>query len=774
MTNIANKELITNISGKIERITYSSNESGYVVLRIRPIKGGGQFTAVGHIPELINNALLEGVEIEFEGQWNLTKYGRQFNFTQYKFLDGDVYFFLSRVVKGVGKELAKTLISKYGEKEIINILDKEPQKLLSVKGIKTKRLQVITNSWQKHKSLKELSNYLNIKTGQITSNMLIKIYNHFGEKAINLIRENPYNLCDIRGVGFKTADKIALSTGLRADSPQRITAAINHLLLEEAENEGHCYQNNEEFLKKITELMTHEEISPKKEDIEKAIGQMSALGNIILGQDEKLGLSSFYYMESWIRNFFEERSLITDRKTIAVSDVENFISQYEERTKFELSHEQKEIIIKIATEGRMLFSLAGYAGTGKTTVCRVILNLLSRYYCKDNDIVCCAFTGMASSRIRKATGFDAFTIHSLLKYQGENKFEHGPENPLPYKIVVLDEASMVNLQIFYRLARSLRPDTLFILVGDPAQLPPIGAGNVFADALEKSLIPSIKLTKIYRQSEDSVLTLFANTIREGIVPEGVNESNWKDFRFENVEPHNLIIAKNKCSEKELKLLREENNMAILNRIRGLAQYYKDKLEHPIWDFQVLTPMRMGQLGTENLNLVLQNILNPLPKTSLKKHGLEIREGDKVVHLQNKDMPCMDWEEYLQSGKNFSGKEFKRIFNGSVGLITKIDTEEDMFYVVYPERIVIAYHADYIGDIIEHAFSLTVHKAQGSQYRVVVIPLTNSHFIMLNNKWFYTAITRAEQKVYLIGQKYALKRACTNIESAERKTWLKGF
>jgi len=772
LTNIATKELITAISGKIERITYSSNESGYAVLRIRPIKGGGQFTAVGHIPELINNALLEGVEIEFEGQWNLTKYGRQFNFTQYKFLDGDVYFFLSRVVKGVGKELAKTLISKYGEKEIIDILDKDPQKLLSVKGIKNKRLQVITNSWQKHKSLKELYGFLNIKSSQITSNLLIKIYNHFGEKAIYVIKENPYKLCDIRGIGFKTADKIALSTGLKPDSPQRIIAAIEHLFLEEAENEGHCYLFTEEFIKKITELMTYEDIIPKQNDIENAILQMSALGDIVSDQDKKLGLAGYHNMESWIKNFFYERSLITDRKTIPVSDVQNFISQYEDKTKFELSNEQKEIIIKIATEGRMLFSLAGYAGTGKTTVCRVILNLLSRYYCKDKDIVCCAFTGMASSRIRKATGFDAFTIHSLLKYQGENKFELGHDNPLNYKVVVLDEASMVNLQIFYRLARALRPDTLFILVGDPAQLPPIGAGNVFSDALEKSLIPSVKLTKIYRQSEDSVLTLFANTIREGIIPEGIYESNWKDFRFENVEPHNLIIAKHKCSEKELKILRDENNMAILNRIRELAFNYRDKLEHPIWDFQILTPMRMGQLGTENLNLVLQGILNSNQKISLKKHGITIKEGDKVVHLQNRDMPCMDWEEYLQKGKIFAGTEFKRIFNGSVGLITKIDPEEDMFYVVYPERIVVAYHADYIGDIIEHAFSLTVHKAQGSQYRVVVIPLTSSHFIMLNNKWFYTAITRAEQKVYLIGQKYALKRACTNIESVERKTWLK--
>jgi exodeoxyribonuclease V alpha subunit len=329
---------------------------------------------------------------------------------------------------------------------------------------------------------------------------------------------------------------------------------------------------------------------------------------------------------------------------------------------------------------------------------------------------------------------------------------------------------MVSLTLFYRLARALKPDTLLLLVGDPAQLPPIGAGNVFGDILAAGLISAVHLTRIYRQSEHSVLTLFANEIRQGNIPEGVEIRGWLDFAFENIELHNIYALKKGRTEKELKSLKQENNQAILDRILELAREYKACLSHPVWDFQVLTPMRVGQLGTEILNTNLQNILN-FGEGGVTKAGITIREGDKVVHLQNRDMPVMAWDNFIKQKKSFEPEEFRRVFNGYVGLISKIDVETEQFYVVYPERIVVAYYFDHLGDIIELAYALTVHKAQGSQYRIVVIPLTNSHFIMLNNKWFYTAITRAEEKVYLIGQKYALRRACTNIQGVRRQTWL---
>ncbi len=759
------------LSGRVERVTYASSETGYAVLRIKP-KRGARFTAVGHVAELANQAGLEGAEFQFQGSWTMSKYGRQFTFNKCRLVGSELLFFLSKVVKGLGEKLAKQLIEQFGEEELVRILDKDPEQLLSVKGIKEKRLKLILKSWHKHRSLRQLSEYLGSVGGPVTPNLLIRIYNHFEDNALKVIKANPYALTEVRGIGFKTADKIALALGLDPDSKNRIRAAIEHVLVNEAEQNGHCYLNQEDFLKLLQEVLSLETKTPIRKLVDETLEPMILEGVIVTGSNGEVGLAAYKYMEDWLKSFFEQNAEEGQRPVMDVEAVNSFLDAYEERNSISLAKEQRDIVTMIATEPRFVFALAGYAGTGKTTVCRAILELLSTHYISKDKIVCCAFTGMASSRLRKTTGYDAFTIHSLLKYQGEGSFEHGPDKPLPYKVVVLDEASMVNLPLFFRLARALKPGTLFIMVGDPAQLPPIGAGNVFSDLMSKKLVPGVQLTQIFRQSGDSVLALFANEIRQGKVPEGVEQTGWKDFCYEPLEKYNIYAMKKGRTERELRALREANNQAILNRILELAKEYSKTLTHPVWDFQVLTPMRVGQLGTEVLNSELQKILNQgTAGSQVKRAGITLREGDKVVHLQNRDMAIMPWDAFIKNGKEFSSTEFSRIFNGNVGLVTKIDLELEQFYVVYPERIVVAYDFDFIGDIIELAYALTVHKAQGSQYRVVVIPLSNSHYIMLNNKWFYTAITRAEEKVYLIGQPFALKRACTNVQGVKRKTWL---
>ncbi len=759
------------LKGQVQRVTYSSSETGFAVLKVKP-KKGAVFTATGHIPELINQAGLVGAEFEFTGKWVRTKYGRQFSFSQCKLLGSELLFFLANIVKGLGPKMAKHLIDIYGEKELVNILDNEPERLLEVKGIKHKRLKVIIKSWKKHKRLKELSDYLASCSAKITPNLLIRIYNHFEDEATDIIKKDPYKLTEIRGIGFKTADKIALGLGLSPNSDERIKAAIIHVLTKAAEEDGHCYLKKTELFSELKNLLkTDDSVPPTDEQLSFILDKMNLEAIITYGDDDEVGLIGFKYMEDWLKEFFIEKVQSQRSKIIDPKQVEEFIQLFEAQRKIELSEEQKEIVRQVGSSKRTIFALAGYAGTGKTTVCRAILELLLRYYAKEDEIACCAFTGMASARLRKATGFPAYTIHALLGYKGENSFEYGPENPLPYKVVILDEASMVNLTLFYRLARALSPNTLFILVGDPAQLPPIGAGNVFSDALETNLIPSVQLTKIYRQSEDSVLTLFANEIRLGRVPAGIDKDCWSDFLFENVERYNIFAMQKGRSQREIKELREKNNQAILDRIIKLARQMKEVLTHPIWEFQVLSPMRVGQLGTEVLNHEIQKILNQDGKNTISRAGLVLKEGDKVVHLQNRDMEVMEWGDFVKRGKEFFSYESRRIFNGYVGLVAKIDKELEQFYVVYPDRSVVAYDFDHLGDIIELAYALTVHKAQGSQYKIVVIPLSNSHYIMLNNKWFYTAITRAEEKVFLIGQKFALKRACTNIDSVKRLTWL---
>ncbi len=760
------------LRGHIERVTYASPDTGFAVLRVRADKGA-RFTAVGLVPELLTQAGLEGTEFQFCGSWTVNKYGRQFAFSDCSLVGSELLFFLSKIVKGLGERLAIKLLEQYGEEDLVDILDHRPEELLKVKGIKEKRLALIKRSWYRHRNLKALSDYLARQGGKITPNLLIRIYNHFGDQALEMLKKNPYHLTEVRGIGFKTADRIALGLGIGADSPERIQAAVTYILVNTAENEGHSYLFRQELLKALKEVLSSDGKVPTDSMIQEVLGPMLISGTLVQGKRGEIGLSTYRYMEDWLKNFFIERSKECERSVIPIDTVEDFLEKYERSSGIRLAQRQREIVLRVATEPKMVFALAGYAGTGKTTVCRAILDLFSRCCVGRNKIACCAFTGMASARLRKATGYDSFTIHSLLKYRREGDFEYGPENPLPYKIVLLDEASMVSLPLFYRLVRAIRPASLLLLVGDPAQLPPIGSGNVFADILAAGLVPVVQLTQIFRQGEDSVLTLFANEIRQGKVPKGIERSGWRDFVFEEVELHNIYAIRHKKTDREIKVLREENNQAILERILAHAREYREHLSHPIWEFQVLTPMRMGQLGTEVFNRALQDILNPESKgrASVTRAGITIREGDKVVHLQNRDMQVMAWSHFIEKGKAFESEEFRRVFNGNMGLVSKIDLELEQFYVVYPEKIVIAYNFDHLGDIIELAYALTVHKAQGAQYRIVAIPLTNSHFIMLNNKWFYTAITRAEEKVYLIGQRYALRRACTNIKGVRRQTWL---
>ncbi len=757
------------LKGRVDRVTYVSSENGFAVLRIKPLRGA-PFVATGHLPELIQGLNPDGLELEFMGEWCMTKYGRQFAFSAAVVMGSEMLFFLSKVVKGLGPKLASELLNTYGEERLMQLLDSNPEELLKHKGIKGKRLGLIKRSWQKHRNLKNLTKYLAAHNAQVSPQLIIRIYNHFEDQALAVLQSNPYRLTEVRGIGFKTADKLAMSLGIQPDSPFRIKAAVEHLLLNAAESNGHTWLFLNELLEMVKELLCSDNTPVPQEDLLKLVGEMALEGRVVLWED-RIGLASYRAMEDWIRQFFVEKTANTNRKQLPLQRIEEFIQKYEVKTGFELAEEQKEVIRLVGSGDGLVFGLAGYAGTGKTTVCCSILHLLSASYTSQKEIVCCAFTGMAASRLKKATGYEAFTIHSLLKYKTDNTFEYGPDNPLPQKVVLLDEASMVSLPLFFYLARAMRPDAMLILVGDPAQLPPIGAGNVFSDAIQQGLIPAVHLTRIFRQSEDSVITLFANEIRKSNWPDGIEKPGWRDLVFEEIQPHNIFALKRGRTEAELKALREANNQAIFERIREIALEYKTKLEHPVWEFQVLTPMKIGQLGTEALNSILQEILNPQGAKTITRHGIALREGDKVVHLQNKDMEVMAWEDYVASGRQFEAVEMRRVFNGNLGLVAGIDIEDERIYVVYPERVVVAYDADHLGDILELAYALTVHKAQGSQYRIVVIPLSNSHFIMLNNKWLYTAITRAEEKVYLIGQKYALQRGCKNIEGVKRQTWL---
>ena len=771
---------------KIERITYVNQETGYVVLR-GTLKNR-QVTAVGIIPEVVAGANLTGTEYEFQGGWQRSKYGYQFVFEQATLLTNRLFYFLAKVVKGLGEKMSRRLIDHYGESELIDIIEKNPEKLLEFKGIKEKKLAKIKTSWEKQKDIRELATYL-LPYG-ITPNLIVRIHNHFERDAVKKIQENPYLLTEIRGIGFKTADDIASRLGIPYDSTFRIQSAVSHLLLEAGENDGHTYLPAVELRHKTAELLNSEgqpQLNPAT--IQQALDRMCAAEQLLLTdgrreqslidlteprqsppESEPLAcLPAYKFMEDRLLAVFQDKSGEDFPPLAPRARVESFISRAEKNLEITFSTQQREILARIGTGRRRLYALSGYAGTGKSTISKAILELLAELFCSREEMVCCAFTGMASSRIRKLTGFPAFTIHTLLKYKGENNFEYNADNPLPYKVVLLDEAGMVNLQLFYRLVLAVDRETLLILVGDPAQLPPIGAGNVFGDLLAKPFLSHVSLTQIYRQDAESVLVYFANIIRTGKMPPDY-EKTYRDFSFISQDIPNYFSLRRSLSEPEMKQVREENNEKIQQAILDLARQATRELEHPAWDFQVLTPLRKGILGTEALNIALQDIFNRHGRNPVSRYGAVFREGDKVVHLQNKDMDTAPYSPSLLNQPRITFST-RRIFNGSVGIIRKIDHDDEVFYVLYPDYSVVRYNFDHIRDIIDIAYCLTVHKSQGSQYKYVAIPLTNSHFIMLNNRWFYTAVTRAEKKVYLVGQQYAFNRACTNIEAAERYTFM---
>ncbi|WP_321777451.1 ATP-dependent DNA helicase [Sulfurimonas sp.] len=411
--------------------------------------------------------------------------------------------------------------------------------------------------------------------------------------------------------------------------------------------------------------------------------------------------------------------------------------------------------------------LVGYAGTGKSTTSKTILELLNTKY-EEKEIMTCALSGIASQRIADTTGYESATIQSLLvKYEGRDYF--------PFGVVLIDEASMINSPLFARLMAKIHRDAIVIIVGDDAQLPPIGAGNVLSDVLSLELAPIVKLTKIYRQSEDQAITLIANDIRKGIVPEYRN--TYEDFEFIDISIQNYYTLRNELSQTQLQELRENNSLQILTEIMHKVVESIDKARYRLNNkqikeylnyFQVITPMKGGTLGTNNLNKVLQEYFNPNPKKCLKKGGVEFRLMDKVVHTKNENMTSWSGDAF----KTGEDSNQRRIFNGMSGLLFKIEEDDEQVFVFYPnEDVVVVYEYEEMKSHLMLSYALTIHKVQGMEYDIVVIPMTFSHFIMHNTKLIYTAITRAKHKCILIGESGAFESGCKKFEATRRDTVL---
>jgi exodeoxyribonuclease V alpha subunit len=744
------------LSGVIKKILYHNEENNYsiAVLENNQKICGHYFDTEIH--------KLEGEEVLLTGNWEThNKYGVQFAFTALEIREEELFFFLTKIVKGISKKLIKEIFKKYSEDELYEILDNTPAKLLEIKGIKEKKLTQIVTSWNKFKHLRELADFL----GQygVTKNLINKIFVELGhiENLNNELKNNPYLLINIKGIGFKKADVIATSLGIDKESHFRIKACLEYTLKEYCDANGNSSISKEKLFTLLDDALN---FSDKNELYEDVIIQMVAQDNLHQTKSDRFAPSMLYFAEKKILEFFEKRANEQIKQPI-IKDFDEYITKKETSLGFTLSDEQKHAV-KLINEGEKTILLVGYAGTGKSTSSKAILGLLEEIVSFD-DIHCIALSGIAAQRISETTGYNASTIQSML-------ITHKEKDYFPQKVILLDEASMVNSITFYQIISKIEEDTVFIIVGDDGQLPAIGAGDILADTISFNLAPTSKLTKIYRQNELQAIATIANEIRKGEVPEFSKE--YEDFKFIDVSIPNYYALKNSISQYEFNTLRNENNMKILNGILHTAsEYIKPIFEHrknkdiskALTTFQVITPMKNGTLGVENLNINLQKLLNNTKAQAYQGKVYQYKLGDKVIHIKNENMKSLNMSEYKNDSKKF---QEKRIFNGMLGMIIKMDYEQEVCVVLYPnDDSVVFYDFSNLENLISLAYCLTIHKTQGMEYDSALIPMSFSHFIMHNTKLLYTAITRAKNMCYVIGEKEAFESACKKIEITKRET-----
>jgi len=740
----------TTIIGQIDKILFE--DDGFF---IAILKTGEKISGIYLESEV---KTLKDSAITLTGFWDEhKKYGKTFKFEHLKVNQNLLFFFLNKIVKGFTKKLSAELIETFGEEGLIDILDNDIEKLLNFKGIKEKRLKKIQQSWKKFRSMRKLGEFLS--PFDVSQALLITIATAMKDvnEPCTKIKDNPYILTAINTIGFKRADELALKMGINAEDENRIGSAMDYVLLNYCEAQGNSCVAKEVLFAQLDELLN---FSGKNHIYEATLIERVSELSIVLMKNDRVSPARLYDAEKFLYDDFKKRAKKNNGGF--VKDLDAFLAELE----LKLGEQQKDAVVMI-NQGASLLFLVGYAGTGKSTTSKTILNLLNTKY-EEKEIITCALSGIASQRISDTTGYESATIQSLLiRYEDMDKF--------PFKVVLVDEASMINSSLFARLVRKIKKDAILIVVGDDAQLPPIGAGNILSDVLELAIVPIVKLTKIYRQSEDQAITLIANDIRKGKVP--LYKEKYDDFEFINVNIQNYYTLKNQLSTKELHNLRDDNSNQIITEIvhqvvdsikKARYRLQNKLIKEYLNYFQVITPMKGGILGSNNLNKVLQEYFNPNPKKCIKKGDLEFRLMDKVVHIKNENMTSWSGDGFKESDESAT----RRIFNGMSGLLFKICEDEEQVFVFYPnEDVVVVYEYEELKSHLMLSYALTIHKVQGMEYDIVVIPMTFSHFIMHNTKLIYTAITRAKHRCLVIGESGAFESACKRLETTRRDTVL---
>jgi len=707
-------EQMESIRGTVERIVFRNEENGYVVAKISAHANDENLTTIVGNMASIN----VGENYELKGEWtNNQKYGRQFSFKDYILilptsLLGLKRYLSSGLIKGVGPATAERIVNHFGNKTL-EILENDLQKLTEIEGIAEKRLEIIKKSWEEQKEIKKVMLFL--QSYQITTGYAVKIYKTYGNAAIERLKENPYFLIDdVAGIGFKIADKIAQKLGMGANSPDRIKAGIKYILQEFA-NQGHCFGLESEIIRFGSELLETDESL-----IEEALTDLNANEEIIM-QSEKIWLPYYYFSELGVCKKLIQ--LLKYPHQIINIDIRAKIKSLENKYHISFAREQKDAIDQ-ALLNRILV-LTGGPGTGKTTT---TLGLIELFKELKFNITLAAPTGRAAKRMSETTGREAKTIHRLLKYSPKNnKFLKNEDNPIRTDVIILDEVSMIDVILMNQLLKAIVPGTFVILIGDVDQLPSVGPGNILKDIIESKVIPVVRLTAIFRQDSRSFIIQNAHRVNEGKYPMLKGEKE-RDFYF----------------------IEEENPQTASRKIINLCTTRlpkKYKID-PVADIQVLTPMYKGDVGADNLNYQLREALNPRGK-QIKYRNNIFRVNDKIMQIKN----------------NYD----KEVYNGDIGIINKINLDENTLEVNFYERK-ISYDFAELNEIVL-AYAITVHKSQGSEYKIVIIPVTTQHYLLLQRNLLYTGITRAKDMVILIGTKKALWIAIKNNKTFHRNTLL---
>ena len=695
----------------VERITYQNPENGYSVLKVK-VKGYNDLvTLVGNLLEVpVGSVLL------CRGEWKVDKrYGSQFvAATWEETMPATVYgiekYLGSGLVKGIGPRFARAIVQRFGT-ETIDIIETDIERLYEVPNIGRKRVAKIRESWEKQKDIKNVMLFL--QGYGVSTAYAAKIYREYGKESIDKVRENPYRLADdIWGIGFKTADGIAAKMGYEKEDPRRCRSGILYTL-GQLSDEGHVYAGEEQLVKTAGQLLEAGETA-----IRDTLAGMLQAEDLILDKDA-IYLPPFYHAECGTSRRLRDLAESTGRSLFdGLFDPSSLTAE----TGIEYDEVQLAAIRQAVTSKVMV--LTGGPGTGKTTTTQGIIAALKKAGLR---VLLAAPTGRAAKRMSEATGMEAKTIHRLLEYNPQDGYKRNDENPLEGDALIVDECSMIDILLMNNLLKAVPVGMRLVLVGDIDQLPSVGAGNVLRDVIDSQRIPVVRLVRIFRQAQKSRIVMNAHTINQGRFPDTSNGRDTDFFFMREDDPE-------RAAETIVRLVKER-----------LPRAYRESPDR----IQVLTPMQRGVVGAANLNLLLQQALNP-SGPSLNRGGYTYRQGDRVMQQRN----------------NYD----KDVFNGDLGYIREVDTEERMLTVDFDGKKV-EYDVTEL-DELTLAYATTIHKAQGSEYPIVVMPVLMTHFVMLQRNLIYTGITRAKKICVLIGAMKALAYAVRNVSVLKRNTSLR--